>query len=445
MTLKEWLSFGGNEVANNSRAFGYARSAGCAGWITRQGCATLQEALGDALYVYANITEAPWYDPALPDVSARFYGVYILDFSGLADSTREAQVTQSVRAGGQIGKVRRGTKETKVKAFLLARGDDAITYGRSWLDRVLSPSACGQHGESCGVTDVAFFDTCPPERGEQSDEEYEASLIPIRRYLHDVAVTSGPFTVEEASEGGICSQVVEWTFTSERPWVYGQTRSVELPTIRSSVTADVPRNLAKYPSAELTSGTVLLGTNLSTNPSVETGTTGWAAASNIVSGSDPAPYRTGVQSNDKAGAGTYSFRARILGNGSTEVASSRSYLYINHDVSLTSVGAGQRVSGHIWAAASINAGAGVSTIHEVRARIEWRNASSALGTTEMGILDPADFVAGSDFWATSIVPPAGATIARLQVVADVTWRSSATAANNSDIRIYADKATLSNP
>ncbi len=446
MTLKEWLSFGGNEVANNARAFGYARTAGCAGWIVRAGCPTLQAALGDQPYTYENISLAPWYDSTIADVSSRFFGVYVLDIAGLMDSTREAQVVQSAGSGGQIGTMRRGTKETRVRAFLLARGSDAMEYGRAWLDRVLSPGACGQHGVSCGVTDAMVLTTCPPARDGYTDEEYDALLAPLERFIHDAAVTSGPFLVEEASDGHIFSETVEWTITSERPWIYGRARALELPSVPSTVVADVPVNLARYPSAEVDSGTVLLATNLNTNPSVETNTTGWGVGTTIISGADVSPYRTGQASTTKAGNGTTSYLGRILGNGSTE-ANGRTRLFVRSDTTIAPA-TGQRFSAGLWIACNILAGGTSSVIHEVHAYLEWLDSGGTVisGTSVIfATMDPADYTNGAYYSVSGLQAPAGAVTARLQARADVTWRSSATPANNSDIRLYADMATLTTP
>lgn len=448
MTYDGWLSFGGNEVANDPRALGYSMTSPCRGWLRGEhACSTLVDALEDVPYVYANISQAPWYDPTLPEVSSRFYGVTILELTGLLDSTRTAQVTENAGDGGTIGLSRRGTRSTRVRAFLLAEGADAMEYGRAWLDAALSPGACGQHGTQCGVTDLEFFSTCPPSPDDFATEDaYFAAVDELRRYLHDVAVTSGPFTISEQESRGVIGQEVEWTFTSERPWVYGKTQDVALPSVASSVVTDIPLNLAKYPSAELSSGTVLLGTNYSENPSLETVSTLWGVDQVLISGSSAGPYLTGGTSSEKAGSGTFSYRGRILGNGSTEVASSRSWLYINHTISLPAYVAGRRFSAGAWAAIAIAAGAAVSVINKVEVRIQFLNSTPAIvGDVLVGTLDPAAYANGEFLSLSKIVPPASAVTARLQIRADVTWRSSATPANNSDIRLYADMATLTAP
>lgn len=164
MVYEGYLSFGGNEIVNSPRAYGLQLTAPCdSGWLRDPGCESLQEILGDTIYTHDNIASAPWYDPSFPE-SARFYGVYGLGFYGLKDSTRQVQVTEGLASGGVVGSSRKGVLPLRVRASLLAEGDDAMEYGRSWLEAALSPGACGQHGEECGTADVQFFSACPPGR-----------------------------------------------------------------------------------------------------------------------------------------------------------------------------------------------------------------------------------------------------------------------------------------
>lgn len=184
MSYDGYLAFGGNEVINTSRALGISRSADCPiSWLrTIRDCPALADALGDPPYGYANIADAPWYDPTRPE-SARFYGVYGLGFSGIMDSTRQVQVTEGLGDGGAIGSIRDGVRSVRAQAAIVARGADALEYGRSWLKAALDPGACGQHGEECGTTDVEYLASCPPERGivriSGSDEIFAEKMNPF--------------------------------------------------------------------------------------------------------------------------------------------------------------------------------------------------------------------------------------------------------------------------
>ena len=63
-----YLKLGETEVVNSARAKGYGETADCPlGWFDYE-CEGLQEALlEDGRYQYANIDEAPWYDPRNPE------------------------------------------------------------------------------------------------------------------------------------------------------------------------------------------------------------------------------------------------------------------------------------------------------------------------------------------------------------------------------------------
>lgn len=165
MVFDGYLEFGGNEIVNSERARGYARTADCPmTWLKDEACTTLPDMLGDGSYNYVNISQAPWYDPALADLSSRFFGLYGLSISDVNTSTRSAQLSEGVDDGGVIGRTRKGPKRVKVRAMLMAKGSDALEYGHEWLNAALDPGACGQHGTGCGTTDTRFLTTCPPAR-----------------------------------------------------------------------------------------------------------------------------------------------------------------------------------------------------------------------------------------------------------------------------------------
>jgi len=442
-----WIRFGGNEIVNNERARGISQTAACPMyWLKGPRCETLQEALEHPPYNAANLPDAPWYDLSMADVSGRFFGVFALSVTGLKDSTRAASVTEGVDDGAVIGRTRKASRQVRVRAVLLARGQDALEYGVAWLNAALDPGACGQHGAGCGATDLEYLTDCPPERGVvETDAEYQARVEPYRRFLHGVAVTSGPIERELMNVGEFWGQVFEWTFTAGRPWVYSATRPVSLPITPTVVIQDIPYNLAPYPSAELTTaGAVDVATNYSANPSLETNATGWAATAALLSGTAPAAYFTsGRVTGELAANGTASFRARILGNGSTEVASSAARIITEHDVAITP--GAQRVSFTGWAAALIVAGAAASSVDVMRAEAQWYVGAVATGApVDLGSASPAE-ISGRVFALKSAAPPAGATSVRIRFIYEVTWRSSATAANNSDIRLYSDAAGVTVP
>lgn len=163
--LDHFLAVGGNEVINSARAYGYATTSGCpTWWLEDPECPTIAEAESATPYVYANITQAPWYDPDDASATGRFLGLYGIDILGLSDSTREAQVTQLTGDGAATSGYRHASREVRVRAWMSAIGQDALEAGMTWLRNVLEPNACGQHGGTCGSADAAFFVDCPPPR-----------------------------------------------------------------------------------------------------------------------------------------------------------------------------------------------------------------------------------------------------------------------------------------
>jgi len=206
MAFEEWLALGGNEILNNARTVGYAKTAACPmGWFKARPCDTLlaatligafageDEATDEfaADYRATAIQGAPWYDPVLPDVSTRFYGAYGLGVYGIEDSTREAGVTQGLADGGVIGRVRKAPRQVRVVALLAGEGQDALEYGMAWLNAALDPNACGQHGDACGTADLAFFSTCPPPRA-QVPVYSEPELVGTNLNLNPSMETPGP-------------------------------------------------------------------------------------------------------------------------------------------------------------------------------------------------------------------------------------------------------------
>lgn len=449
---KGYFSLGGLELANTARLLGYARSSGCpAGWFTAEVCDGFLNAIGkDGGYSYLEISDAPWYDPDIPDRSSRFLGVQILSADNISDSTASAPVTQRVTRGARIGRTREASRTTRFTAVLAAEGMDALEYGYAWLQSTLMPGACGAHGTACGVADLGFFLDCPPVRlGTETEAEYQLRVDEYRLYQHAAARTSGPFTTGELrSRNGIhFGRTIEFAITAEQPGNFMPTRQIAIPPIVPRVIADIAYNLVETPSAEISQGSVLVSTNYSQNPSLETNATDWAAAVAGVSGSAPAGYFTsGRVTGELAAVGTSSFRGRILGNGST-AASGVADITETHVVDLATADATSRPSFTIWAAAVSLGGATGAALTSITVRAQWLTAANAAVGSPVVIgtsTTPAD-IAGKAWPLSKNDIPATATKVRLEVILRASWSSSATPASNSDIRLYTDAAAVTVP
>lgn len=450
-----YLELGGLEVANSARVMGYARSGGCPqGWFGEPSCqGFLDWANGSFAYDLSAIDQAPWYDPDIPERSSRFYGVHVLSMENISDSTADAEVVERVGRGARISREREGSREVRIRAFLAADGDDALEFGYAWLQHVVSASACGRHGAACGTSDMGFFLTCPPPREPEEEEEaYGLRVDEYRLFLHSTARTSGPFTVRRVVSANKrhVGKEVEFTITAEEPGIYGVPRRLDIPPVIPILVADIAYNLVTHPSAEVAGADTIVSRNYSQNPSLETNATDWAGAAATVSGSSPASYlTTGRVTGELAAVGTASFRSRILGNGST-TASGVANLSVQHDVVLSTspaLPANSRPSFSIWAAAASVGGATGASLNSITVTLQWRNSggSNVGSAIQIGTTTNQTQIAGRAWSLAQQAVPAGADRARITVTANVNWSSSATPAQNSDIRLYADAAAVTIP
>ena len=434
-----YLSIGGLEIVNNARTLGYVASAGCSvQWLKHMDTGGLGAMLGDGSYNLANasIQDAPWFDPTEP-ASERFLGVYGLEISGIGDSTAEVDVVEGVGNGGVIGKTRHASKQVRIRAWLTGIGDDAVEIGLAWLRSALEPNACGAHGDACGVTDLEVLAAVPPPYDAAGDvAEWSDQVNRLRRMLHGVARISGPLELQRSSRGNTFGALVQFTITS-RPFLYGTKRLLDIAPVTPITVQDTPFNLVPYPSAELAGSDVTVGQNLSPNPSVEVNATGYAGSATAVSGSSPGGYFASERSSDLAAEGSWSYRGRLLGDGST-AASGNANLTVTHTAPIPAQAENTRMSFSVWGGAIIFGGSS-SVINSLRAVARfYTSAGVAIGSDiQIGSNAPSTALDGNVFTARSVAIPSNAASVRVSVIANVTWASSSTA-TNSDIRVYID-------
>lgn len=261
----------------------------------------------------------------------------------------------------------------------------------------------------------------------------------LTRYLHGLAVVSGPNEGSETDLGEFWMLEMEFVLVAGRPYVYSATRPVTLPTTPSTVIDDVPKNLIPYPSAELAGATaVVVARNYSTNPSVETNTTGWSGAAAVISGTAPGAAFTTARVNEIAANRAWSFKGQI--SAVPAATSGKSRITLQQDVTPT-LTAGTRVSVNIWGAALRIAGtAPTTTIDKLSAGAQWLDAGNvAVGPAiDLGTATVEQF-GGTPFSTNRLLPPAGAVKLRVHVDAEVTWTTG------SDIRVYADALAVTVP
>jgi hypothetical protein len=419
-----YLELGGTEILNAARAYGYSQTADCpVTWFKDPECPEIADALGDAVYDYADISSAPWYDPA-EEATSRFFGVYPLTIQGLDDSTAVGQSVQAIGNGGDIQRERFATRQVKVKAILVARGLDALESGMSWLAATMMLRACATHDSACGDMDLHFFADCPTT---PDDAEVWG------RNVHGVRRISGPIVIDEmrrrSSHGDIVGRTVQFVLESSSAFIYANPVDVELNPTDPTTFEDVATNLVTRPSAQIRNATadVVVATNYATNPSNETNVTGWSSgSSNIVLAAPAAPVRDTTQFY----AGAASARATLTSTGS----GTNQYFYLRQEVTIPTSPARLRFSLGMWAMMNNQTGAAVLNGIDIVAM--WRAGGSTLRTDAIATLPNA----GGFVSLASVAPPAGAT----SVIIEARGKLSSWA-NGNVIRLFADACLVSVP
>lgn len=227
-----YLSFGGNEIVNNSRVKAYAASLGIT--TVRCDCGSLAQALRDAPYTTPAADDAPWYDPTEP-ASGRFAGVLGTNIVGLSDGVTYQSSVPLAAGGAIIAPRRRRAREVQLRATLYAKDECGLSYGISWLASALRGQVCGS---DCGGSTLCVFTCCPPPcTPPPSPEEPDLCGDPYFRTLFEVGVLTGPnITNRRRIPGGIMADVeITWTVGNSYIWrdpqllVEGPTAGTQLP------------------------------------------------------------------------------------------------------------------------------------------------------------------------------------------------------------------------
>lgn len=261
------------------------------------------------------------------------------------------------------------------------------------------------------------------------DTKYNQAITDRQRYIHDTDCISGPFTVmeRESSDGIHIGRLVEFTLGAEDAYVYAAPREVGLLPSLPSVVQDTLYNLLPTPSMELTDGSsIVVSTNYSLNPSVETNATGWTAFTIGIT-----PVATGARSTELAAAGVASFKSSVVATNS----GTDGQVFAYQEVSLAGVPSSARVSIGMWA--TLVRVAGTAVLGTIDMGIEWCDSGGALILyTPIGS-EPAT---GGPLSLTSLRPPAGAVMARVIASGNVTsWSVGASLA------LYADALSVTVP
>jgi len=203
--LTEYLCLDTGEIANNARVKAYARKLGLLS--IKCACPSLADNTGGP-FTSPDADDAPWYQETIP-ASAEFAGVYVQEVTGLDGSTNGVEVATLPNGFGSPSARRPAPRTIGVTLTLVAATERALNYGLQWLDGTLTAESCAP---ACLGNSLQFFAHC------------EDTVPMIRRYLYDVALTSGPTeTLRKQIKRSGCTSwlaTVELTIVASNPYIY---------------------------------------------------------------------------------------------------------------------------------------------------------------------------------------------------------------------------------
>lgn len=210
-----YLELGGVEIVNNCRTAAYVKN-----WLPglKVKCddAGLNNALGDSAYDRPSLDTAPWYRSAVAD-TADFYGLYCGDVEGDNNSTRAMTITELASDGGVQSLARHGSKELRVKGFMIAKTHAAMEAGWTWLRAVLDDSPCGGVSLYCEGRPLNFFKASP---AATTVGAADALVLKYARVMYRVEPIDGPRVVAKLNSKHAVIWEVEFVLNAGRPWAF---------------------------------------------------------------------------------------------------------------------------------------------------------------------------------------------------------------------------------
>lgn len=270
----------------------------------------------------------------------------------------------------------------------------------------------------------------------RTNEEYAELVNPLRRFLHDVAVVSGPISVEEFDFGsGFVGRRVEWTISSERAWVYGLLKELELAPTLPSLVQDVPFNLVPYPSAERVAG-------LNPNPTLAANSNGYSGSIAVVSGASPAGLFTTARTATMAYDGPYSWRGLLQGVTSGTLISGVARATLACEIDVSSITDGTLVEAFTWGRFGNYTGDAADG-HQIQGYATWKTAGNvAVGSpVDLGLRTSFDDIHNWRRYGATTAKPATATKLVIELRFDFLWNSGGPISTSGDpttMPIYMD-------
>jgi hypothetical protein len=217
VVFEGYLAFAGNEIVNSARATAYATALAIT-TVRCAPCSTLQRANYDVAYSSPDMDNAPWYDPAEPS-SKEFAGLLGLEVAGLSNTVAGRSITALAEGGAALNPLRRPHREVQFRALAMAKTEQALSYGLSWLAASLRGSFCSS---GCSGDELCFYTSCPPcgpWDGVDEDPCPDTATAYWRQMFN-----VGLLAMEQPSDlrripGGWVAQV-QFTFACGDPFIY---------------------------------------------------------------------------------------------------------------------------------------------------------------------------------------------------------------------------------
>lgn len=253
----------------------------------------------------------------------------------------------------------------------------------------------------------------------RTDTEYAELVDPLRRYLHDAAVVSGPIEVESFRIGNteMYGKTLEWTISSERAWIYGKMKQLDLTPALPTIVQDTPFNLVPYPSAELVKG-------LNPNPSLDVNAAGYSYSISANSGSNPSAFfsaaRSAIGSHDVG----YSYRGLLQGLATGTFVTGIAKAILASEIDMTAVAVGDSVLASTWGRFGDASGELVDT-HMLQGYATWKTAANvAVGApVNLGMVDTEPALSTWKLYSATTAKPATATKLVIELQYTFMWNS----------------------
>lgn len=215
MTYAGYLLLGGNEIVNTNRVITYARAMGITA-ITCGECDTLNRALDEPPYTSPDLDDAPWWDPTVAE-SKDFAGVLGVEVIGLDGPVNSREVIPLARDGAALNPLHRRAREIQVRAYLFARTECALSYGRGWLAAATRGGTCGL---DCVGDELCYLSCCPDNCPEPDPDLPDTCGDRQWRTLYNVGILEGPVPQPARKISGGWMQEVTVTFTAGNPFIF---------------------------------------------------------------------------------------------------------------------------------------------------------------------------------------------------------------------------------